>query len=98
MAVYTEVSDEDLRLFLDEYDIGEVASYKGIDQDRLLELAAEEAEVAVPLAGVAVEVPIEIQIAAEGIGGRVGVFAVAAIAAVSVAHRVCSPKRECPGS
>ena len=30
MAVYTEVSDNDLRAFLAEYDIGEVVSYKGI--------------------------------------------------------------------
>jgi homoserine kinase type II len=30
MAVYTDVSDDDLRAFLAEYDIGEVASCKGI--------------------------------------------------------------------
>ncbi|NNM72977.1 homoserine kinase [Enterovirga aerilata] len=30
MAVYTEVSDEDLRGFLDMYDLGEVLSFKGI--------------------------------------------------------------------
>ena len=30
MAVYTEVSDEDLRAFLDDYDLGEVLSFKGI--------------------------------------------------------------------
>ncbi len=30
MAVYTEVSDEDLRRFVDDYDIGEVLSCKGI--------------------------------------------------------------------
>ena len=30
MAVYTEVSDEELSAFLDTYDIGTVLSYKGI--------------------------------------------------------------------
>ena len=30
MAVYTEVSDEDLRLFLADYNLGEVLSFKGI--------------------------------------------------------------------
>ncbi|MEE8505631.1 MAG: homoserine kinase, partial [Kiloniellales bacterium] len=30
MAVYTEVSDEDLREFLGQYDLGEVTSFKGI--------------------------------------------------------------------
>jgi homoserine kinase type II len=30
MAVYTEVSDEDLREFLAQYDLGEVTSFKGI--------------------------------------------------------------------
>ena len=30
MAVYTEVSDEDLAAFVDQYDIGRVVSYKGI--------------------------------------------------------------------
>ena len=30
MAVYTEVSDEDLARFLTEYDLGEVTSFKGI--------------------------------------------------------------------
>ena len=30
MAVYTEVSDDELRAFLAEYDIGELISYKGI--------------------------------------------------------------------
>jgi len=30
MAVYTEVSDQDLRAFLDQYDLGEVTSFKGI--------------------------------------------------------------------
>ncbi len=30
MAVYTEVSDEDLTAFIVEYDVGRVASYKGI--------------------------------------------------------------------
>jgi len=30
MAVYTEVSDEDLQAFLERYDIGEVTSFKGI--------------------------------------------------------------------
>ncbi len=30
MAVYTEVSDEDLRGFLARYDLGEVLSFKGI--------------------------------------------------------------------
>jgi homoserine kinase type II len=30
MAVYTEVSDEDLEAFLAEYDLGEVTSFKGI--------------------------------------------------------------------
>ncbi|MEK9683946.1 MAG: homoserine kinase [Rhodospirillaceae bacterium] len=30
MAVYTEISDEDLRTFVSEYSIGEVTSYKGI--------------------------------------------------------------------
>jgi len=30
MAVYTEVSDQDLRAFLDQYELGEVTSFKGI--------------------------------------------------------------------
>ena len=30
MAVYTEVSDEDLRAFLSDYDLGQVLSFKGI--------------------------------------------------------------------
>ena len=30
MAVYTEVSDEDLRAFLGQYDLGEVTAFKGI--------------------------------------------------------------------
>lgn len=30
MAVYTEVSDEDLQIYLREYDLGEVTSFKGI--------------------------------------------------------------------
>jgi len=30
MAVYTDVSDEDIRAFVAEYDIGAVASFKGI--------------------------------------------------------------------
>ncbi|MEM7172375.1 MAG: homoserine kinase [Pseudomonadota bacterium] len=30
MAVYTEVSDEDLRTFMAQYDLGEVVSFKGI--------------------------------------------------------------------
>ena len=30
MAVYTEVSDEDLKAFVAEYDIGTVLSFKGI--------------------------------------------------------------------
>ena len=32
MAVYTEVSDEELSAFLDTYDLGTVLSYKGIDE------------------------------------------------------------------
>ena len=30
MAVYTEVSDDDLERFVSEYDIGKVTSFKGI--------------------------------------------------------------------
>ena len=30
MAVYTEVTDEDLTAFLDQYDLGEVTAFKGI--------------------------------------------------------------------
>ncbi len=30
MAVYTEVSDDDLTAFVGQYDIGTVVSYKGI--------------------------------------------------------------------
>ena len=30
MAVYTQVSDEDLAAFIAEYDIGELVSYHGI--------------------------------------------------------------------
>ncbi|MFQ5467424.1 MAG: phosphotransferase, partial [Kiloniellaceae bacterium] len=30
MAVYTDVSDDDLKAFLDQYDLGEVTSFKGI--------------------------------------------------------------------
>ncbi len=30
MAVYTEVSDEDLKAFLRQYELGEVTSFKGI--------------------------------------------------------------------
>ena len=30
MAVYTEVTDEDLTAFLDQYDLGQVTAFKGI--------------------------------------------------------------------
>ncbi|HCX66725.1 MAG TPA: homoserine kinase, partial [Rhodobiaceae bacterium] len=30
MAVYTEVTDEELRAFLETYDIGSLMSYRGI--------------------------------------------------------------------
>ena len=33
MAVYTEVSDEDLKAFVADYDIGTVLSFKGIAED-----------------------------------------------------------------
>ena len=32
MAVYTPVSEEDLKIFLSRYDIGNLVSYEGIEQ------------------------------------------------------------------